>query len=302
MIQSSIDLHMHSRYSIDGDYEPSLLVKKCKEQGIHIMSVADHNSVRANKEAREAAERANINYINGIEIDTIYQDINLHVLGYGIDDNSDDFYDIEENVRKQNQLASCEMLSLTQKMGFSVTKEEMDALNSADSADGIYTGEMFAEVLLQKEIYKQHPLLMPYREGGARGDNPYVNFYWDFYSQGKPCFVKINYPRLKEVCDIIHDNGGKAVLAHPGVNLKGKETLLEGMIKDGLDGIEVFSSYHTREQSGYYEKQAEAHCLFMTCGSDFHGKTKPSISLGGCGNGINDHKIEQYLMNNGLIR
>ena len=34
----------------------------------------------------------------------------------------------------------------------------------------------------------------------------------------------------------------------------------------------------------YYEEFAKKHNLLITCGSDFHGKTKPSISLGhkGC--------------------
>ena len=71
-----------------------------------------------------------------------------------------------------------------------------------------WTGEMFAEVLLGREEYKDHPLLLPYREGGARGDNPYVNFYWDFYSQGKCCYVKMEYPKLEQAVDIIHRNGG----------------------------------------------------------------------------------------------
>ena len=52
-----IDLHMHSYYSDDGEYQPEELVKKCKEKGIQYMAVTDHNSVRAVGEGREAAQK-----------------------------------------------------------------------------------------------------------------------------------------------------------------------------------------------------------------------------------------------------
>ena len=55
-----IDLHMHSRYSDDGEFTPERLVFQCREKGIHVMSVTDHNCVRANLEAKMAAERLGI--------------------------------------------------------------------------------------------------------------------------------------------------------------------------------------------------------------------------------------------------
>lgn len=48
-----IDLHMHSLYSDDGEFTPKELVEMCRDKGIEIMAIADHNSVRAVKEARE---------------------------------------------------------------------------------------------------------------------------------------------------------------------------------------------------------------------------------------------------------
>ena len=54
---------------------------------------------------------------------------------------------------------------------------------------------------------------------------------------------------LNAFIDIIHENGGLAVLAHPYVNLKGKKYLLGGIIDLGVDGIEAFSSYHTPSQT-----------------------------------------------------
>src|SRR5699024_67151 len=103
------------------------------------------------------------------------------------------------------------------------------------------------EVLLGKEEYQDAELLKPYREGGRRSDNPFVNFYWDYYAQGKPCYTEIVYPSLEETIQLIHQAGGKAVLAHPGNNLKGCFERFDEMVALGLDGVEAFSSYHSPE-------------------------------------------------------
>ena len=86
---------------------------------------------------------------------------------------------------------------------------------------------MFAEVLLNKPEYKEHELLLPYRPGGDRSSNPYVNFYWDYYSQGKPCHVGIKFPSMEEVITEIHESGGKAVRGASGSELKGPYGTLE---------------------------------------------------------------------------
>jgi len=55
-VENYIDLHMHSNYSDDGDFTPDDLVRQCKEAGIRVMSITDHDSVRGNAEARAEAE------------------------------------------------------------------------------------------------------------------------------------------------------------------------------------------------------------------------------------------------------
>ncbi|MEY8391906.1 PHP domain-containing protein [Lachnospiraceae bacterium] len=276
-----IDLHMHSSYSNDGEFSPLELVEMCAEQGIDLMSITDHNCVRANKEAVLSAEEKNITYIPGIEIDCTFEDTNFHMLGYGVDDTSGDFYEIEEHIRAQGLNASLEMLKKTQDLGFHITETEMWNLSKDNYWKETWTGEMFAEILLSKPEYTGHSLLKPYRRAGARGDNPFVNFYWDYYSQGRPCHVEIAYPSMQKVVAMIHRNHGIAVLAHPCVNLKGKRHLMRKIMEFGIDGIEAFSSYHSTKQAADILGEAERNHLVITCGSDFHGKTKPSIFLGG---------------------
>jgi len=275
-----IDLHLHSHYSDDGEYSPLELIEQCLAKNINVMSITDHNCVKANIEAQIFAKSKNITLITGIEIDCIYQDMNFHVLGYGIDFQSDDFGNIEKNIANQNFKASLERLEKTQILGFSITENDMWNISKDNYWQDSWIGEMFAEVILAKPEYNDHPLLKPYRTNGLRGDNPYVNFYWDFYSQGKYCYVKIDYPPMEQIIDIIHRNNGIAILAHPGMNIKNKEFLLYEIINLGIDGLEAFSSYHAPIVSDFYYQKAFDNKLIITCGSDYHGKTKPSIRIG----------------------
>ena len=148
------------------EFSPEELVRQCAMSGIRVMSIADHNSVRANDGGRQAARRAGIRYVSGIEIDCTFRGVNLHVLGYGFDDTSDDFADIEDNISSQAATASRQMLCVTRKMGFDVTEEDMEELAGDYYWKDRWTGEMFAEVLLGREEYKDHPLLLPTGKAG----------------------------------------------------------------------------------------------------------------------------------------
>lgn len=297
MIDKFVDLHMHSYYSDDGEFSPAELIKRCNNLGITIMAIADHNNIKAVEEARKEAYKYNIHYINAIEIDCTYRGINLHVLGYGIDYKSKVFGNLEENILHQERACSVKKLDLTNRLCFDVKQDQLDEL----SKNGVYTGEMFAEILLNDSRYKEHELLQPYRSGGSRSDNPYVNFYWDFYAQGKACYTEIIYPSLEEVVKLIAENGGVAVLAHPGNNLKGKFEIFDEMIESGLQGVEAFSSYHNAETAKYFLQKGREHNLLVTCGSDFHGKTKPDIEIGEIRCTIDQWEIKKELEKRGLI-
>ena len=68
----------------------------------------------------------------------------------------------------------------------------------AMSRDGVVVGETIAEAALADDRNSENPLLVPYREGGERSDNPYVNFFWDYCSQGKPAYLPVSYPSFEE--------------------------------------------------------------------------------------------------------
>ena len=153
----------------------------------------------------------------------------------------------------------------------------------AAAAGKLPTMELIAEVMLSDHACDT-PLLAPYREGGARGDMPYINFYLDFGAQGRPAFVPVEYMSFRDAVELVRDNGGVPVVAHPGLNLRGRERIVEKLLERGAEGLEVFNNYHDDRQIAYFAPLVRRRGALMTCGSDFHGKTKPLIHVGrfGC--------------------
>lgn len=278
MKRNIIDLHMHTLYSDDGEFSPIELIKLCKDAGIKIAAIADHNSVKAVEEAVKEGEKNGITVIPAIEIDCIYEGVNLHLLGYYINPKFPRFYELEEDILRQEQTASPKRVEHIQRAGIYVNLDKIKKL----SKDGIITGEMIAESSLYEPENENNELLKPYLPDGNRSDNPYVNFYWDFCAQGKIAYTHVNYISLEEAISIINQAGGIPILAHPGKNVHEDKKLLDRIMSQGVKGMEVYSSYHTPEQILFYRKETENLGTLMTCGSDFHGKIKPSIKLGDC--------------------
>jgi len=271
-----IDLHMHSNISSDGSYSPDALMQMCVSAGLRFVAVTDHNSVRGVEEAKKAAARLDIECISGIEFDCQLHGINLHLLGYRVDEQSDSLKTIEHDVLQKEKNASLVLIEKIKALGFHLDEEALWKL----AVDEVITGEMLAEVILQDPENSQMDILTEYRSGGRRSENAFLNFYWDFCSQRKPAYVPIDYIDAEALISVIKSMGGIPVLAHPGANIGTDEAPLLELIDFGLEGIEVYSSYHRADTVSFYRQIAEKYHLLQTTGSDFHGKIKPSIHLG----------------------
>lgn len=55
-----IDLHMHSSYSLDGEFSPEQLAVLCKKSGLQAAALTDHNSVRGTEGFCRAAKEQGI--------------------------------------------------------------------------------------------------------------------------------------------------------------------------------------------------------------------------------------------------
>ena len=285
---NKIDLHVHSKYSNDGEFEIKDLISMCLAKDINIFSITDHNSASAVQEAIPLCKESGINLIPGIEIDCSYMGIDLHLLGYNIDSLNNDFEDLEKFYNEKVMDSFPEMIDNLAKTGISVDADEV--LRKGNGK--LPCGELIAETLLTNKKYHSSKKLRPYMKGGERSDMPYINFYHDFFAQGKPAYVKIEYMDFQEAVNIVKRNGGIPIVAHPGLNLRGKEDLVVELIENGAKGLEVFNNYHDINQIEYFANLVMKDGLIMTCGSDFHGKNKPLIEIGKY---LYDNKYDDYL-------
>ena len=273
---NKIDLHVHSKFSNDGEYGIQEIIDKCIDNKIDILSITDHNSIRGIIEAIPKCLNQGIELIPGIEIDCSYNGIDLHLLGYNIDWQSNDFIELEKSIHKKVMDSFPQMIENLDKSGIKV-----DANEVIEKSNGkLPCGELIAEVLLTNTDYHSNKMLIPYLNGGERSDMPYINFYHDFFAQGKPAYVKINYMEFRDAIELVKNNAGTPIVAHPGMNLRGKEELIIELLDNGAKGLEVFNNYHDIKQTKYFADLALKGTYIMTCGSDFHGKNKPLIEIG----------------------
>jgi predicted metal-dependent phosphoesterase TrpH len=98
-----------------------------------------------------------------------------------------------------------------------------------------------------------------------------------FLKRGRPAWVPKTKMSALESVELIHQAGGLAVMAHPGLNRT--DEIIPDLVAAGLDGIECFHTKHSTVMSERYLEIAEKYGLLVTGGSDCHGysKNKPLI-------------------------
>lgn len=292
-----VDLHIHSSHSLDGEFEPEQLVADAASAEIAWMALADHNSVAGVDKAIETGLDRGVHVIPAVEIDCSWEGTDLHLLGYGIAHRDRRFAELEADALARERDISQRRIERIREMGIRIDECKLEAI----AKHGIVIPELAAELALLDPKNDAHPLLIPYRPGGNRADNPLVNFWWDHCSRGQAAFVEQIHPPLAWAIDLVTVTGGVPVLAHPGQNFQGREEKADALFDLGVRGVEGFCGYHTPEKAEYWIRTAKRHGAGFTCGSDFHGKTKPTIKLGQHGGNAQEKTVIGWLADMGMM-
>lgn len=270
------DLHIHSEFSADGELSPERIVDLADQSGASHISMTDHNCVRGCERFEDTAKHSRVLTIPGVELDCLFDGLNLHILGLGIDYQDPAFHEWETFVVDQERKTLFEMIRELKGLGFGIETDDV----YDDVAEPPPAPESLAEYLLHSAANNDMELLKPYRTGGARSGMPFFHFYQDYLAPGKICHVPTKYHSLEHAIQLVTSTGGTPILAHPGGSLTEPVKQLPKIMQAGVEGIEVFSSYHNSSQTKYYLEVALLNDLNISCGSDFHGKNKPSIAIG----------------------
>lgn len=286
------DLHMHSCFSKDGEFTPKQLIQIAKEKEMKVIALCDHDSVQGVTSIIEEGKKEDILVIPSIECTTLFNDYECHLLGYNIDINHPYFQNLRTHINEVvGGIFHKRFMKMTQKYHLEFDEEEI--VKEAGEGNPWFT---FCYKLFADPRYENIEDFKEYRKGGKRCDPAPVNFYWDNCQAGSDLHVRVEYPSFKESVKMIHEAGGLAVLAHPFKNFYQREDFLQEALDAGIDGIEVYSNYHEQKHIEYYKEFAIKNNLMITCGSDFHGKTKPNIQMGSYGLNENGDPIIQNFL------
>jgi len=255
-----IDLHVHTCYS-DGEHTPKEIVQMAENKGIHAIAITDHDSVKGINEAINEGKKRGVLIVPGIEI-TAFEGVEVHILGYNIDFNSDKIsnYTRLREIQRANEVKN--KLKYLNDRGIEIS--EHDVVKYKDGA--FVTKWHFAMALVEKGYANNIPQALEFFL-----DNIYVNSYKKKVSVG-------------EAIKLIVDTGGIPVLAHPSRLPFDIDTLtyrIKNWKLTGLKGIEAIYSLNSQEENEKFINLAKNMELKITIGSDYHGEhVKPFIKLG----------------------
>ena len=250
------DLHLHSNFS-DGTYSPEELVGQAVRQRLSVIALTDHDTVEGCAPTATACDAAGVEFIPGAEL-TAEQDGNeIHILGYGMD------------VRNGRLLAE---MAKFQTVRQGRIREMVARLNQLD-------------IPLEAEaVFSLANCRSPGRPHVARA---LVAAGWcgsldeafeRFLKKNRPAWVpKFKMSALAAI-DLLHQAGGVAILAHPGLNRV--DGFIPAMVEAGLDGIECFHTKHSAATAEHYLRVARRLEVLVTGGSDCHGTSKGQPLIG----------------------
>lgn len=275
MVQD-FDLHLHTNNS-DGEYTTSELVRRIREANIDLFSITDHDNIDSIEDIKNV-DLTGLTYVSGIEISSLVDNkYKAHILGYFIDGDRSALHEICDKLKRArgNRIyILAEMLD--SKFNIKLDKEDLDEIVNNNVTPG---KPHLAELMVKKGIVSS------VREG------------FDNYLEYLKTDVS-NRVDAKIAIDAIKKAGGIVIWAHPKKVEKEYDIdfteVLDRFIELGIDGIEVYNSLHTYEDSLRYEKVAHERGLITSGGSDYHGQTvKSKVLLGLLFNSGEEVKIDR---------
>lgn len=242
-----IDLHTHTTAS-DGYLSPQALVRAVQTAGIQVVGVTDHDTVEGLPEVETHARAAGLRLVPGIELSAYWRQVELHILGYFLDSRDGILSAFLQRTRGARLERLHAMITRLWRLGIAVSAEEV----LAEARDGTVGRPHLARVLV--------------RHGFVGSTDEAFDRY---LGTDKPAFVPRPDVSAADAIGVIHEAGGIASLAHPG--LHDRDDALPDLLAAGLDAIEVYHPNHTPAKTARYRRLAAGRGLLVTGGSDFHG-------------------------------
>ena len=243
------DLHIHSTVS-DGSDTIEQLIDAARKTGLDAIALTDHDTM---SHLSQIPDAAGIKVTAGVEISSVCRKTNIkaHILGYSIQ-KPEIITALTLPLLEARDRNSEKQADILIRHGFAIDTDKLAR------ADGKY-------------LYKQHIMALLVSTGQV--PEMFGDFYKKTFKQGGICAFDIEYIDVQDAVKAVKEAGGLAVLAHPGQQQNFR--LIPELVKAGLDGLELNHHSHGEKDKETIKDCAGEYSLFLTGGSDYHGKYEP---------------------------
>jgi predicted metal-dependent phosphoesterase TrpH len=255
------DLHVHTTIS-DGSDSFEQVLRAARDLGLTHVAFTNHDTLVGIPAAKSLEARFGVAVIGGIEIsawDATAQR-KVHILGYGFaTGDAPAIRDLCEPLLERRRANTLWQIEQLERHGFAPDRAAIAALAQGSTS-----------------LYKQH--VMATLPTQPFGSDAYTALYRRLFQLGGICARDIPYVDAREAVWAIKQDGGVAVLAHPGQ--QGVYDLVGTLVDAGLEGIEKYHPSHGKRDWQRVDELALLWGLIRTGGSDYHGAYGEPVRLG----------------------
>jgi predicted metal-dependent phosphoesterase TrpH len=244
------DLHTHTDAS-DGALSPNELVLLARERQVDCLAITDHDTLGA-YEQLDPGVRQSIKLVVGIELSTVWQGHNIHIIGLNVDP---DNLTLKEGINAQQGARVSRASQIAQRLVKTGIDDPLPAVR-----------KIAGESVIGRPHFAQHLVDI----GHVKNLNAAFRKY---LGNGKIGDVKQCWAALPEVVSWIRAAGGTPVLAHPvkyGMTWTKLRALLDDFRDSGGQAIEVVCGSQELSVTRKLADLASIYEFAASCGSDFH--------------------------------
>lgn len=250
MAKPYIDLHLHTHFS-DGVSTPEQVAEEAERMDLGAIALTDHDTIEGCPRLAKACAARGIEFIPGTELSTDIEGHEMHLLGYFLDTGNEEL--IRETTRyQQNRTDRVHgLVDRLNSIGVPLGAEQVFALANCKAPGRPHVARALVK----------HGFCDSMDEAFAR-----------YLRKSAPGWVPKKNAPFEDGIRLIHQAGGLAVMAHPGLNKI--DHLIPRMVEAGLDGLECSHSRHPKSTAKRYREMAARLGLLITGGSDCHGPAR----------------------------
>jgi predicted metal-dependent phosphoesterase TrpH len=254
-VPRTVDLHMHSTAS-DGSRAPEDVAAAAHAAGLTAIALTDHDTVAGVDAARAAGARLGLRVITGVELSADDEGREIHILGLHLE--RLELIEVAMREFRSTRVDRARrMVDRLNALGVPVTFESV----LAQAGDGAVGRPHVARAVVA---------------GGWASEQREVFDRW--LGNGRPANVPKQKLDVADAIRIIHEAGGLAIVAHPGVDCN--RTRIERLVALGLDGLEVRHPSHSADEIRRLGALVEYFRLVPSGGSDWHGAPEGPRTIG----------------------